>query len=54
MTGASQQVIEGVETGAALVKAGDELAVVGVLSGPVDVAGTLWVNFEGTVMAGYI
>lgn len=36
------RVIEGTETRAALVAAGDELAVVGTLLGPVDVAGTLW------------
>lgn len=42
-----QWVLAGVETGAALVKAGDELAVSGVLSGAADVMGTLWVDFEG-------
>jgi hypothetical protein len=43
-----QWVIAGVETKATPVKAGGELAVSGFLSGPADVTGTLWVNFEGT------
>jgi hypothetical protein len=44
-----QRLIQGVETRVARVTAGDELAVTGVMSGPVDVAGTLWVDLEGTV-----
>jgi hypothetical protein len=44
-----QRLIRGVETRAARVVSGDELAVMGVMSGQVDVAGTLWVDLEGRV-----